>query len=51
VRASAVSAIAKRGDPELLSAVIPLLDDEEDRVRFNAAAILVKLSTEASAQN
>jgi HEAT repeat protein len=51
VRASAVSAIAKRGDPELLSAVIPLLDDEEDRVWFNAAATVVKLSTEASAQN
>jgi HEAT repeat protein len=44
VRASAVAAIAKRGDPELLSAIVPLLDDEQDTVRFNAAAAVVKLS-------
>jgi HEAT repeat protein len=39
-----VSAIAKRGDPELVSAVIPLLEDEEDTVRFSAAAAVVRLS-------
>jgi HEAT repeat protein len=44
VRASAVAAIARRGDPELLSAIVPLLDDEQDTVRFNAAAAVVMLS-------
>lgn len=44
VRASAVSAIAKRGDRSLLSAVVPRLDDDEETVRFNAAAAIVYLS-------
>ncbi len=45
VRASAISAIAQRGDPSLISAVIPGLDDVEDSVRFNAAAAVIRLST------
>jgi len=44
VRASAISAIAQRGDASLLSAVIPKLDDPEDSVRYNAAAAVLRLS-------
>lgn len=44
VRASAVDAIAKRGDPALLSAVRPLLDDSNETVRFVAAAAIVRLT-------
>jgi HEAT repeat protein len=45
VRAAVVDAIARRGDPSLLSAVVPLLDDENDSVKFSAAAAVVRLST------
>jgi HEAT repeat protein len=45
VRAAVIDAIARRGDPSLLDAVVPLLDDENDAVRFSAAAAVVKLST------
>ena len=44
VRAAVVDAIARRGDPSLLNAVVPLLDDEEDAVRFSAAAAILRLS-------
>lgn len=44
VRAAVVDAIARRGDPSLLKSVVPLLDDENDSVRFCAAAAVVKLS-------
>lgn len=44
VRAAVVGAIAKRGDPSLLSAVEPLLADENDVVRYNAAAAVIQLS-------
>jgi HEAT repeat protein len=44
VRASAISAIAQRDDPGLLSAVLPCLDDQDDNVRYNAAAAVVRLS-------
>jgi HEAT repeat protein len=46
VRASVVSAIAERGDKKLLAAVIPLLDDPEEIVRFTAAAAVVRLGGE-----
>jgi HEAT repeat protein len=46
VRASAISAIAQRGDAALLSAVTPKLDDPEDSVRFNAAAAVIRLSNQ-----
>jgi len=39
-----VSAIAQRGDPKLLSALLPLLGDDEATVRFTAAAAVVRLS-------
>jgi HEAT repeat protein len=44
VRAAALDAIAKRGDPKLLSGIVPLMFDEKDVVRYNAAAAVIKLS-------
>jgi len=44
VRAAAVNAIAKRNDRALLPALLPLLDDKEDIVRFNAAGAVIQLS-------
>jgi HEAT repeat protein len=44
VRASAVSALASRGDRSLLSAVVPRLQDEHETVRFTAAAAVIRLS-------
>jgi HEAT repeat protein len=47
VRSSALSAIALRGDRSLEPAVIARLDDENEVVRFNAAAAVVRLETPA----
>jgi HEAT repeat protein len=44
VRAAAVDAIAKRDETSLLSAVRPLLFDENDQVRYEAAAAVIVLS-------
>ena len=44
VRASVVDAIAKRGDPALLRAVWPLLDDTNETVRFVAAAAIIHVA-------
>lgn len=44
VRASVVDAIAKRGDPALLPAVIGALDDENDIVKYDSAAAVIRLS-------
>jgi HEAT repeat protein len=44
VRAAVVDAVAKRDDTSLLSAVLPLLSDENDTVRLTAAATVVRLS-------
>lgn len=44
VRAAAVSAIAKRGDPVLLGALVPLLTDPNDIVRYDTAAAIVHLA-------
>jgi HEAT repeat protein len=44
VRAAVVDAIARRGDPTLLKAVVPLLDDDNDAVKFSAAAAVIRLS-------
>lgn len=46
VRAAVVEAIAKRGDPKLLNSVGPLLYDNSDDVRFDAAATVIRLSSE-----
>ena len=50
VRASAVSAIASRGDRSLVSSLIPRLEDENETARFNAAAAIVRLETGAKKQ-
>jgi HEAT repeat protein len=44
VREAVIEAIAKRGDPRLLKSVIELLDDDNDSVRFDAAATVICLS-------
>ncbi len=44
VREAVVEAIAKRGDPALLKIMIDLLDDENDAVRYDAAATVIYLS-------
>jgi len=44
VRVAVVNAIAKRGDPSLLSSVVPLLRDENDTVRYTSAAAVIYLS-------
>ncbi len=45
VRVAAIDAIAERGDPRLLSAVLSSLDDEKEAVRYAAAAAVLRLST------
>jgi HEAT repeat protein len=44
VRASAISALATRGDRSLVPAVVARLADENETVRFNAAAAVVRLA-------
>ncbi len=44
VRAAAIAAITNRGDPALLKAVIPRLEDKVETVRFDAAACIIRLS-------
>jgi HEAT repeat protein len=44
VRASVLDAIAKRGDAALLPVAVMAMDDENDTVRFNAAAAVIRLS-------
>ncbi len=43
VRSAVVTSIARLGDPDLLDAVLPLLDDKNDVVRFTAAATTLHL--------
>ncbi len=44
VRAAAVEAIAKRGDPSLLPHVIDKFSDKNPKVRYSAAAAVIRLS-------
>ena len=44
VRAAALAAIAKRGDPALLPQVEPALSDSKDTVQYVAAAAIIRLS-------
>jgi HEAT repeat protein len=44
VRSSALLAIAKRENPEVLTAIIPALSDQNQAVRFTAAAAVIKLA-------
>jgi HEAT repeat protein len=48
VRAAVVNAIAERRDRSLLDPVISLMDDENDNVRYDAAATVVQLSSSAA---
>lgn len=45
VRDAVVTAIAHRGDPDLMNAVETLLSDDNDTVRYDAAAAVIYLST------
>jgi HEAT repeat protein len=45
VRASALLAIAKRGDPELLNGIVPAMSDKNEVVRCTAAAAVIRLTT------
>ncbi|MBV9155013.1 MAG: HEAT repeat domain-containing protein [Acidobacteriaceae bacterium] len=51
VRVAVVSAIAKRGDPSLVPALVPLLSDESDSVQYTAAAAILYLSTHPKREN
>ena len=51
VRAAAVDALARRGDPAFLQTAVLLLDDENDTVRYNAAAAVVRLSRRVPASS
>jgi HEAT repeat protein len=44
VRESALEAIAKRADPSLLTTVQAAMSDEKDRVRYQAAAAVLRLT-------
>jgi len=44
VRAAALEAIAKRGDPALLETAAQQMSDKKDIVRFSAAAAVIHLS-------
>jgi len=44
VRAAAVSAISRRGDPALMKALVPLLTDPDDTVRYDTAAAIIHLA-------
>jgi HEAT repeat protein len=50
IRLAAVEAIAKRGNPSLLKSVRPLLYQDNDEVRFAAAATIIRLSGSPSAR-
>jgi HEAT repeat protein len=43
VSAAAIAAIGMRGDPVLMKAVIPKMQDKNETVRFNAAACVIRL--------
>jgi len=49
VRAAAVGALARQKNPAALKVITPLLDDDNEVVRFNAAAAVIQLSPAASA--
>jgi HEAT repeat protein len=50
VKTAALEAIAKRGDPQLLDGILPAMNDENNSVRFTAAAAVIHLSTLATAK-
>ena len=48
VRGAAVYAIGKRGNPSLLNVILPLMEDKNEIVRFEAAAAVLRLTGAAS---
>jgi HEAT repeat protein len=44
VQAAALNAIALRNDPNLIPAIVPMMKDDKDVVRYTAAAAVVRLS-------
>jgi HEAT repeat protein len=50
VRAAALEALARRGDPRLLDDVLPAMRDDNTAVRCTAAAAVIRLSTIAAEQ-
>jgi HEAT repeat protein len=46
VRAAAIEAIAQRGDASLLSNLMPKLIDKHPKVRYTAAAAIIRLSAD-----
>jgi HEAT repeat protein len=50
VREAAVDAIAMRGDPALMDALMPLLEDNNDAVRYDAAAAILRLKAHQTTQ-
>lgn len=51
VRAAAAHAIATRGDIALLKTLVPLLNDDNDTVRYESAASLIWLSSHPKRKN
>ena len=45
VRAAALEALARRGDPSVLDTVEPYMSDDKDAVKYTAAAAVLRLST------
>ena len=50
VREAVVEAIARHGDPALLKSVLPLLDDDVECVRYDAASTVISLSQRRGAR-
>jgi HEAT repeat protein len=50
VRAAAVFAIAKRDNPALLNVITPMLDDKSGVVRYEASAVVLRLSAEKTVE-
>jgi HEAT repeat protein len=44
VRTAALDAIAYRNDPGLITAIVPMMNDDKDVIRYTAAAAVVRLS-------
>jgi HEAT repeat protein len=44
LRAAALEALARRGDPSVLNAVVLCMSDENDMVKYRAAATVLRLT-------
>jgi HEAT repeat protein len=50
VRAATVGALARGNDPPAIDVIKPLLEDENDVVRLNAAAAVIQLGSTTAAK-